>query len=90
MLIKLLVMYFLLSGIATGLTVLNLDGYYENWCRRHKDATFVERHHIKEVVDDLRSDPLVSMMIALFLGWILVPLAFLNAINNTIQKLLQL
>lgn len=88
--IKLALMYFLLSGIATGLLMLNLDNYYEDWCRRHKNASVSERYHIKETIEDLKSDPFPSMLIALFFGWLLVPLASINAIKDTIQKLLRL
>lgn len=90
MLIKLALMYFLLSGIVAGLQLLNLDDYYEDWCKRHKNASIAERYHIKEIIEDLKSDLLLSMSIALSLGWLLVPLASIDAIKSTIQKLSQL
>lgn len=90
MLIKLALMYFLFSGTAAGLQLLNLDGYYEDWCKRHKDASISERYHIKETIEDLKSDLLLSMLIALLFGWLLVPLASINAIKETFQKLLRL
>lgn len=90
MLIKLALMYFLFSGIAAGLQLRNLEDCYEDWCKRHKDATMSERYQTKETIEDLKSDLLLSMLIALFLGWLLVPLASINAIKDTIQKLLRL
>ena len=88
MLIKLILIYFLLSGIAMDLLMLNLDNYYEHWCRKHKDASMSECRHLKDTIEDLKSDLVLSMLIAFFFGWLLVPLASLNTIKNIIQKLL--